>query len=113
MIDARARSQPWRAITRSGTGKSRLIALGAEAAVAGYRVRNTLAAKLVNELAETADDKQLTKTINRYGRVDLIYVDLPRDLLLGGAQRRYPRARAQAGSACATYLRKWSSAVAL
>ena len=60
----------------SGTGKSHLlIALGAEAAMAGYRVRYTLAAKLVNELVEAADDRQLTKTINRYGRVDRLCVD--------------------------------------
>ena len=60
----------------SGTGKSHLlIALGAEAAMAGYRVRYTLATKLVNELVEAADDRQLTKTINRYGRVDLLCVD--------------------------------------
>jgi len=60
----------------SGTGKSHLlIALGALAAEAGYRVRYTLASKLVNELVEAADDKQLTKLINRYGRVDLILVD--------------------------------------
>jgi hypothetical protein len=30
----------------------------------------TLAAKLVNELVEAADDKQLTQTINGFGRVD-------------------------------------------
>jgi len=60
----------------SGTGKSHLlIALGTEAAMAGYRVRYTLAAKLVNELVEAADDKQLVKTIARYGRVDLLCVD--------------------------------------
>lgn len=60
----------------SGTGKSHLlIALGAEAAMAGYRVRYTLAAKLVNELVEAADDRLLTKTINRYGRVDLLCID--------------------------------------
>ncbi|MGI5238810.1 ATP-binding protein [Dactylosporangium sp. CA-139066] len=36
----------------SGTGKFHLlIALGAEAAMAGYRVRYVLATKLVNELA--------------------------------------------------------------
>jgi DNA replication protein DnaC len=52
-----------------------LIALGTLAAQAGYRVRYTLASKLVNELVEAADDKQLTKLINRYGRVDLILVD--------------------------------------
>ena len=60
----------------SGTGKSHLlIALGTLAAEAGYRVRYTLASKLVNELVEAADDQQLTKLINRYGRVDLILVD--------------------------------------
>ena len=60
----------------SGTGKSHLlIALGTEAAMAGYRVRYTLATKLVNELVEAADDRQLTKTINRYGRVDLLCID--------------------------------------
>jgi DNA replication protein DnaC len=66
----------------SGTGKTHLlIALGTLAAEAGYRVRYTLASKLVNELVEAADDKQLTKLINRYGRVELILVDLsrPRD----------------------------------
>lgn len=60
----------------SGTGKSHLlIALGTEAAMAGYRVRYTLATKLVNELVEAADEKQLTKTIARYGRVDLLCID--------------------------------------
>lgn len=60
----------------SGTGKTHLlIALGTLAAQAGYRVRYTLASKLVNELVEAADDKQLSKLINRYGRVDLILVD--------------------------------------
>ena len=53
-----------------------LIALGTLAAEAGYRVRYILASKLVNELVEAADDKQLTKLINRYGRVDLIPIDL-------------------------------------
>lgn len=38
--------------------------------MAGYRVRYAPAAKLVNEFVEAADDKQLTKTIARYGRVD-------------------------------------------
>jgi DNA replication protein DnaC len=58
------------------TGKSHLlIALGTAAAMAGFRVRYTLASKLANELAEAAGDKQLTKTINRYGRVDLLCID--------------------------------------
>ncbi|GII06189.1 ATP-binding protein [Planobispora takensis] len=38
-------------------------------------VIHTLAAKLVNELVETADEKLLTKTIARYGRVDLLCID--------------------------------------
>jgi len=60
----------------SGTGKSHLlIALGTAAAEAGYRVKYTLATKLVNELVETADERQLTKTIARYGRVDLLCID--------------------------------------
>ncbi len=60
----------------SGTGKSHLlIALGTEAAVAGFRVKYVLATKLVNELVEAADEKLLTKTIARYGRVDLLCID--------------------------------------
>jgi len=60
----------------SGTGKSHLlIGLGTAAAEAGYRVKYTLATKLVNELVETADERQLTKTIARYGRVDLLCID--------------------------------------
>nr|WSZ11928.1 IS21-like element helper ATPase IstB [Streptomyces canus] len=60
----------------SGTGKSHLlIALGTEAAMAGFRVKCVLATKLVNELVEAADEKLLTKTIARYGRVDLLCID--------------------------------------
>jgi DNA replication protein DnaC len=60
----------------SGNGKSHLlIGLGTAAAESGYRVRYTLASKLVNELVEAANDKQLSKTIARYGRVDLLYLD--------------------------------------
>ncbi|GAA3503347.1 hypothetical protein GCM10019016_104570 [Streptomyces prasinosporus] len=55
----------------------------------GYRVRRTLATKLVNELVETADEKQLNETIARCGRVDLLrigelgYTELDRQ---GGAE---------------------------
>ncbi len=60
------KGQPLCLIGDSGTGKSHLlIAVGTEAAMAGYRVRYVLAAKLVNELVEAADDKQLTNTIAR------------------------------------------------
>ena len=57
----------------SGTGKSHLlIALGTEAATAGFRVRYVLAAKLVNDLVEAAGDKQLPKTLARSGRDALL-----------------------------------------
>lgn len=60
------RGDPLCLIGDSGTGKSHLlIALGTAAAEQGYRVRYTLATRLVNELVEAADEKQLTKTINR------------------------------------------------
>jgi DNA replication protein DnaC len=71
-----AKGHPLCLIGDSDTGKSHLlIALGTAAAMAGYRVRCTTAAALVNELVEAADDKQLGKTIARYGRVDLLEID--------------------------------------
>ncbi|MFD3917201.1 IS21-like element helper ATPase IstB [Streptomyces sp. NPDC058603] len=70
------KSQPLCLIGDSGAGKSpMLIALGTEAAMNGCRIRYTLATKLVNELVEAADEKQLNKTIARYGRVDLLCID--------------------------------------
>ncbi|SNT60496.1 DNA replication protein DnaC [Streptosporangium subroseum] len=70
------KGQPLCLIGDSGTGKSHLlIALGTEAAMKGYRVKYTLATKLVNELVEAADDMVLNKTIARYGRVDLLCID--------------------------------------
>jgi DNA replication protein DnaC len=70
------KGEPLCLIGDSGTGKSHLlIALGTEAAMAGFRVKYVLATKLVNELVEAADDKQLTKTIARYGRVDMLAID--------------------------------------
>lgn len=71
-----AAGQPLCLIGDSGTGKSHLlIGLGTAAAEAGYRVRYTLAAKLVNELVEAADEQALSKTIARYGRIDLLCLD--------------------------------------
>jgi hypothetical protein len=70
------KGEPLCLIGDSGTGKSHLlIGLGSAAAMAGFRVRHALAAKLVNELVEAADEKLLTKTIARYGRVDLLCID--------------------------------------
>jgi len=71
-----AAGQPCCLIGDSGTGKSHLlIGLGTAAAENGYRVRYSTAAALVNELVEAADDKTLSRTIARYGRVDLLCLD--------------------------------------
>ena len=68
--------QPACLIGDSGTGKSHLlIGLGTAAAEHGCRVKYTTAAALVNELVEAADDKTLSRTIARYGRIDLLCLD--------------------------------------
>jgi DNA replication protein DnaC len=70
------KGQPLCLIGDSGTGKSHLlIGLGTAAAEKGFRVKYTLATRLVNELVEAADEKVLAKTIARYGRVDLLCID--------------------------------------
>lgn len=68
--------RPARLIGDSGTGKSHLlIGLGTAIAEASGRVRYTTAANLVNELAEAGSEKQLGRTIKKYGRVDLLCLD--------------------------------------
>ena len=60
----------------SGTGKSHLlIGLGMAACQRGLRVRYTTAAALVNELAEAADERTLSRVVARYGRLDLLCLD--------------------------------------
>lgn len=60
----------------SGTGKTHLlIALGVAACEQGRRVRYTTTAALVNELAEAADQRRLSRLVARYGRYDLICLD--------------------------------------
>jgi DNA replication protein DnaC len=60
----------------SGTGKTHLlIGLGTAAAEAGRRVRYITTAALVNELIEAADDKQLSRVVGRYARLDLLCLD--------------------------------------
>jgi DNA replication protein DnaC len=72
-IDA---GEPVVLIGDSGTGKSHLlIGLGVAACEAGRRVRYVTCAQLVNELAEAADDRILSKVVGRYGRLDLLLVD--------------------------------------
>lgn len=60
----------------SGTGKSHLlIGIGTAIAEAGLKVRYTTCANLVNELVEAADERQLSRTITRYSKVDLLCLD--------------------------------------
>jgi DNA replication protein DnaC len=72
-IDA---GEPVVLIGDSGTGKSHLlIGLGVAACETGRRVRYITCAQLVNELAEAADERILSKVVGRYGRLDLLVVD--------------------------------------
>ena len=60
----------------SGTGKTHLlIGMGIAAAEHDKRVRYTSTAALVNELIEAADHKALTRTLNRYARLDFLCLD--------------------------------------
>jgi DNA replication protein DnaC len=72
-IDA---GEPVVLIGDSGTGKSHLlIGLGIAACETGRRVRYITCAALVNELAEAADERVLSKVVGRYGRLDLVLID--------------------------------------
>ena len=72
-IDA---GQPLVLLGDSGTGKTHLlIGLGTAAAEQGRRVRYITTAALVNELVEAADEKQLSRLIGRYSRLDLLCLD--------------------------------------
>jgi DNA replication protein DnaC len=60
----------------SGTGKTHLlIGLGLAACEQGRRVRYITTAALVNELVEAADDRQLSRVVGRYARLDLLLLD--------------------------------------
>jgi DNA replication protein DnaC len=60
----------------SGTGKTHLlIGLGIAACEQARRVRYVSAAQLVNELAEAADERRLSRLVARYGRMDLLCLD--------------------------------------
>ena len=71
-----ASGQPVVLLGDSGTGKSHLlIGLGMAACQRGLRVRYMTAAALVNELAEAADERTLSRLVARYGRLDLLCLD--------------------------------------
>jgi DNA replication protein DnaC len=60
----------------SGTGKSHLlIGMGLAACEQGRAVRYATCAQLVNELVEAADERRLSRLVNRYGRLDLLLLD--------------------------------------
>jgi DNA replication protein DnaC len=60
----------------SGTGKSHLlIGLGTAACERGHSVRYVTCAQLVNELAEAADERRLSRLVARYGRLELLLID--------------------------------------
>ena len=60
----------------SGTGKSHLlIGMGMAACEQGRPVRYATCAGLVNELAEAADERRLSRLVARYGRLDLLLLD--------------------------------------
>jgi DNA replication protein DnaC len=60
----------------SGTGKTYLlIGPGLAASERGRRVRYATTAQRVNELAEAADSRQLSRVVARYGRLDLLLPD--------------------------------------
>lgn len=70
------RGEPVVLLGDSGTGKTHvLIGLGIAAAEAGRRVRYVTTTALVNELAEAADDRQLSRVVARYARLDLLCLD--------------------------------------
>lgn len=71
-----AAGEPLVALGDPGTGKTHLlIGLGLAACEAGLRVRYVTCAGLVNELAEAADERVLSRVVARYGRLDLLVVD--------------------------------------
>jgi hypothetical protein len=71
-----AAGQPVVLLGDSGTGKTHLlIGLGLAACEQGRRVRYATTAQLVNELAEAADGRQLSRVVARYGRLDLLLFD--------------------------------------
>ena len=70
------KGEPVVLLGNSGTGKSHLlIGLGLAACEQGRSVRYVTCAQLVNELAEAADERRLSRIVARYGRLDLLLLD--------------------------------------
>ena len=70
------RGDPMVFLGDSGTGKTHLlVGTGVAACEQGRSVRYVTAAQLVNELAEAADERRLSRLVARYGRVELLCLD--------------------------------------
>ncbi len=70
------RGDPLVLLGDSGTGKTHLlVGTGVAACEQGRSVRYVTAAQLVNELAEAADERRLSRLVARYGRVELLCLD--------------------------------------
>ena len=71
-----AEAEPIVFLGEPGTGKSHLAtALGVAAAGLGHSVRFVTAARLVTELIEAKDNRELNRVVGRYARVDLLILD--------------------------------------
>lgn len=71
-----AKAEPILFLGDPGTGKTHLAtALGVEAARQGHLVRFTTAGRLVTELTEARDARELGRVVARYERTDLLVLD--------------------------------------
>jgi DNA replication protein DnaC len=69
-------AQPLVLVGDSGTGKTHLlIGVGLAACGLGLQVRYRTCAQLANELTEAQDDRQLTRAVAKYARLDLLLLD--------------------------------------
>ncbi|WP_445183635.1 ATP-binding protein [Pseudonocardia sp. Cha107L01] len=63
---------------RAGNTDLATVPLGLAACEQGRRVRYVITAQLVNELVEAANERVLSRLVARYGRLDLLCLDLCR-----------------------------------
>lgn len=71
-----AKAEPILLMGEPGTGKTHLAcALGESAARWGLGVKFVTAASLVTELVEARDSLELSRTVARYGRVEVLIID--------------------------------------
>jgi DNA replication protein DnaC len=70
------KAEPVILIGEPGTGKSHLAtAIGVAACMQSRRVRFVTASSLVNELVEARDQRELSRVVARYARIELVVLD--------------------------------------